>query len=37
MATNELYKNAQVAFLTGGTSPKLEEAGNPYMFRCRPG
>ena len=36
MATNELYKNAQVAFLTGGTSPKLEEAGNPYMFRCRP-
>lgn len=36
MATNELYRNAGVPFLTGGTSPKLEEAQNPYMFRCRP-
>ncbi len=35
-ATNELYKNAKVPFLTGGTSPKLSTLDNPYFFRVRP-
>lgn len=35
-ATSELYKNAQIPFLTGGSSPKLAEMDNPYFFRIRP-
>ncbi|WHH58007.1 ABC transporter substrate-binding protein [Petroclostridium sp. X23] len=36
MATNELYKNAKVPFMTGGTSPKLSGLNNDYFFRVRP-
>ncbi|MFT3984966.1 MAG: ABC transporter substrate-binding protein [Lachnospiraceae bacterium] len=35
-ATSELYKNAKISFLTGGSSPKLEQLDNPYFFRVRP-
>lgn len=35
-ATSDLYKNAKIPFLTGGSSPKLEELDNPYFFRIRP-
>jgi branched-chain amino acid transport system substrate-binding protein len=36
MATQELYKKAQVSYLTGGVSPRLTELGNEYFFRVRP-
>lgn len=35
-ATSDTYKNAKVPFLTGGSSPKLAELSNPYLFRVRP-
>ena len=35
-ATSDLYKNAQIPFMTGGSSPKLAELDNPYFFRVRP-
>lgn len=35
-ATSDLYKNAEISFLTGGSSPKLEELDNSYFFRIRP-
>ena len=35
-ATQELYKNAKIPFLTGGSSPKLDQLGNEYFFRVRP-
>ncbi|AEE91944.1 Extracellular ligand-binding receptor [Tepidanaerobacter acetatoxydans Re1] len=36
MAVDQILKNAGMPFLTGGTSPKLSELGNPYLFRIRP-
>lgn len=36
MATEQIFKNSQMPFLTGGTNPKLAELGNPYLFRIRP-
>lgn len=36
LATQELYLNAKVPFMTGGSSPKLLEAENPYLFQVRP-
>lgn len=36
LATQELYLNAKIPFLTGGSSPKLLETGNPYLFQIRP-
>ncbi len=35
-ATSDLYKNAEISFMTGGTSPKLATLDNPYFFRVRP-
>ena len=35
-ATSDTYKNAKISFLTGGSSPKLAELDNEYLFRVRP-
>ena len=35
-ATSDLYKNAGIPFMTGGSSPKLATLDNPYFFRVRP-
>lgn len=32
-ATSELFRKAEVPFISGATSPKLLEAANPYFFR----
>ncbi len=36
MATSDLFKNAKVPFLSGGTSPKLDTLSNPELFTIRP-
>jgi len=35
-ATSDTYENGKMPYMTGGSSPALEELGNPYMFRVRP-
>ena len=36
LAVQELVGEAQIPYITGGSGPAIAEAGNEYVFQCRP-